>query len=147
MPYITTAVQIIKAGDLPAYITEDLLEPHRPAAQSRLISWVGQEAYNDALKETPAEPTRTAILIQAENLLVLYYAIPTIGIKIGTNSGLIRRTLTEVTGTSVDETWFADPRHLDQIRNVWLDDAARMCDQYRIAARPALFGGQAKSAT
>lgn len=94
--------------------------------ESRLIKWVGQEAYNDAKSVNPANPLRAKCLKEAE----LYLFHVSCMQKLWRDCGLGReKSVTLPSGMSVQLTSLIESEYKALIQ-YYLDEAYRVCEDY-----------------
>ncbi len=117
-------------GGLPGSFDDAILGNFSGPAALRLQEWVGEEAYTDAEQGTPSDPDRAAALKDAEAYLVLYFAAPRMNMVMA-DSGIVTY---KIDGTSADEFTYLKPKELEELRQVWLRDAASACRPYIIRA-------------
>lgn len=92
----------------------------------RLINWVGQEAYNDAMLEIPADPTRAQALKDAEIQLFHISCLH----KLWRDAGMGKvKTATLPSGMSVTLSTISESEFKTLIQH-YLDEAYRMVEDY-----------------
>lgn len=87
---LTTTAQIITEGGLPSEISTAKLTGHLVKAEKRFRELLGDTLYETIEDETTE--TRKVHCAMAEANMALYYAIPVLGLKIGTAGGFMLST-------------------------------------------------------
>lgn len=117
-------------------ISEDIapgrITPHIGSASRRLKKWVGEEAYSDALSETPQDALRQADLKSAEAALAMHFAVAGLNTNI-TTRGVVKTA--REGGTMGGNTVFSylTPNEVRQLGDVYLDQAEEIARPYALA--------------
>ena len=122
---------LITVNDLRAWfavspdITDARLSIFLGAAARRVREWVGDEAYADALAETPADPDRRETLRAAEGHLTMHFAL--LGLNTVLRPGGVVRQEQVEGGVAIQ---YLDPAQLDQLTARYLEAAEELARGY-----------------
>jgi hypothetical protein len=122
--------------DISSDIGDGRLTPHLASAGRRMREWVGDEAYDDALKTgptdahpdapAPQDPTRKETLQSAEAHLAMSFALPGLNTVLRT-SGMVKG---ERSGEGNVITSYFGPNEVENYQQVYLDTAERIAWPY-----------------
>jgi len=97
------------------------------AAGRRMREWVGDDAYDDALSETPDDETRKADLEYAEAHLVMHFAV--LGINTALRpTGIVATETVEGNVT----TRYLNPNEISTLQRQYLDIAEELTRPYAL---------------
>lgn len=111
-------------------ISGDIKDPriarHIVAAGRIMRSWVGDEAYDDALSETPDDETRQEALELAEAHLAMHYAV------LGINTALRARGIVhqERSGQGEVVISYHKPKEVVELQEAYLETARSLAGAY-----------------
>lgn len=105
------------------------LAPHIGAASRRLRSWVGADAYNDALGGSPEDELRKADLQDAEAQLAMHFALPGLNTKI-TPGGVVTTAREAGMGNAPVILTYLKPGEVEQLSQSYLDLAQEIARPY-----------------
>lgn len=109
-------------------IEDPQLERAIVAGSRRLRSWVGDDAYDDALSETPTNELRRDELEYAEGHLAMYFAILGLNTPIR-QEGIVRTE--KVEGDAV--VTYLSPDETTKVRQAYLEQAETLAREYLLS--------------
>lgn len=125
---LITVDELREIFDISGDIKDPRLERHVVAAGREMRTWVGDDAYDDALSDTPDDETRKEDLELAEAHLAMSYAI------LGINTALRARGIVQtetVEGKTVVR--YHSPKEIVELQQAYLDTARSLANVYLVA--------------
>jgi hypothetical protein len=118
--------------DISKDIKDARLLPHIGAASRRLKSWVGADAYDDALSSSPQDALRQDDLKNAEAALAMHFALPGLNSKV-TATGIVKTT--KEGGAMAGNTVFSylTPNEVKQLVQTYLEQAEEIARPYMLS--------------
>jgi hypothetical protein len=118
--------------DINKDIVDGRLTPHIGAASRRLRSWVGMNAYTDALSNAPTDEFRQADLQFAEASLAMHFALPGLNSKVNTN-GIVKTS--KEGGAMAGNVVFSylTPAEVKQLAQVYFEQAEEIARPYLLS--------------
>jgi hypothetical protein len=125
---LITVDELREIFDIDPHIGDPRFNKALAAASRRLRTWVGDEAYDDALANDPEDETRQETLQFAEAHLVMHFAVLGINTALRT-VGIVRTERVE--GNTV--LTYHSPREVAELQALYLGQAEQIAGAYLLS--------------
>lgn len=127
MATLITADTLREYFEISKDVKDARLSPATAAASRRVRAWVGNEVYEDALVEAPADADRAEDLKTAEAWLAMYFALLGLNTKI-TPGGVVKSA--KVEGNTIHQ--YLTPGEMRDLARLYFDQAHEIARRYML---------------
>jgi len=112
---------------------DERINPCVGAASRRLKSWVGAEAYADALAEAPQDLLRAEDLKAAEAMLAMHFLLPRINTNVSNKGGVIKTTKETGGQNNPVVTTYLSPSEIKHLAQTYFEQAEEIARPYMLS--------------